>query len=51
MLAWLRECVAGICVWKKIDQMKDNNDTQNWNKFVKEVKTVFSDKSKVVDAK
>jgi len=31
--------------------MKDNNDTQNWNKFVKEVKTVFSDKSKVVDAK
>jgi len=36
---------------KKINQIEDNNNTQDWDKFVKEFKTVFSNKSKVVDAK
>ena len=36
---------------KKINQIKDNNNIQDWDKFVKEVKTVFSNKSKAVDAK
>ena len=35
---------------KKIDQIEEENDTQNWNKFVKEVKIAFSNKSKAADA-
>ena len=31
--------------------MKKEEDTQNQNKFIREIKTVFSDKSKTVDAK
>jgi len=31
--------------------MKEKDNIQDWNKFIKEVKTVFSDKSKTVDAK
>ena len=50
MLAQLREGIAEIYVQKKIDQMEDDNNIQNWNKFVKEVKTAFSNKSKVADA-
>ena len=50
MLAQLREGIAEVYVQKKIDQMEDDNNIQNWNKFVKEVKTAFSNKSKVVDA-
>jgi len=30
--------------------MKEEDNTQDWNKFVKEVKTTFSNKSKTVDA-
>jgi len=30
--------------------MEDDEDTQNWDEFVKELKTMFSDKSKAVDA-
>jgi len=51
VLAQLREGIVEIYVQKKIDQMKDDDDIQNWDKFVKEVKTAFSNKSKVADAK
>jgi len=30
--------------------MEDDEDTQNWDEFVKELKIMFSDKSKAVDA-
>jgi len=30
--------------------MEDDEDTQNWDEFVKKLKTMFSDKSKAVDA-
>jgi len=50
VLAWLREGVAGIYVQKKIDELEDTEDTQNWEEFVREIKTAFSDKSKAADA-
>jgi len=36
---------------KKIDQIEEENDIQDWNEFVKEVKIAFSDKNKAVDTK
>ena len=51
VLAQLREDIKRIYAQKKIDQMKEEDNTQDWNKFVKEVKTAFSNKSKTVDAK
>jgi len=38
-------------VQKKINKLEDTEDTQNWEEFVKEIKTAFSNKSKAVDAK
>jgi len=50
ILAHLRGDVAGIYTQKKLDELDEDNDTQNWNEFVKELKTTFSDKSKAADA-
>ena len=49
VLAQLREGVVGIYAQKKIDELEDTNDTQSWEEFVEEIKTAFSDKSKVAD--
>jgi len=51
ILARLRGGVAGIYTQKKLDELDEDNDTQDWDKFVKELKTTFSDKSKAADAK
>jgi len=29
--------------------MEEENDTQDWNEFIKKVKTMFSNKSKIID--
>jgi len=50
ILARLRGGVAGIYAQKKLDELDEENDTQDWDDFVKEIKTTFSDKSKVADA-
>ena len=50
ILAQFRGGVAETYIQKKIDQIKEEGDIQNWEKFVKEVKTAFSDKSKAADA-
>ena len=50
ILACLRGGVAGIYAQKKLDEIDEDNDTQDWNNFVKEIKTMFSNKSKVADA-
>ena len=50
ILARLRGDVAGIYTQKKLDELDEDNDTQNWDDFVKELKTMFSDKSKAADA-
>ena len=51
ILARLRGGVAGIYAQKKLDKLDEDNDTQDWDDFVKELKTTFSDKSKTADAK
>jgi len=50
ILACLRGGVAGIYAQKKLDEFDEDNDTQDWDEFVKEFKTTFSDKSKAADA-
>ena len=50
ILARLREGVAGIYAQKKLDELDKELGTQDWNDFVKEIKTTFSDKSKAADA-
>jgi len=40
-----------IYTQKKLDELDEDNDTQDWDDFVKELKTTFSDKSKAADAK
>ncbi len=50
ILARLRGGIVGIYVQKKLDELDEDNDTQDWDKFVKELKTTFSDKSKAADA-
>ena len=51
ILACLREGVTGIYIQKKLDKLDKELGTQDWEDFVKEIKTMFSDKMKVVDAK
>jgi len=50
ILACPRGGVAGIYVQKKLDELDEDNDTQYWDDFIKEIKTTFSDKSKAADA-
>jgi len=51
ILAYLREGVVGIYAQKKLDELDKELGTQNWEEFVKEIKTTFSDKTKAADAK
>ena len=48
ILARLRGGVVGIYAQKKLNELDEN--TQNWDDFVKEIKTIFSDKFKAADA-
>jgi len=41
---------VGIYAQKKLDKLDEELGTQDWDDFVKEVKTTFSDKSKAADA-
>ena len=50
ILACLRGGVAGIYAQKKLNELDDENNIQDWNNFIKEMKTMFSDKSKTADA-
>jgi len=51
ILAHLRGGVAGIYVQRKLDKLDEELEIQDWNNFVKEIKTTFSDKIKAADAK
>jgi len=44
ILACLRGGVAGIYTQRKLDELDKELGTQDWNNFVKEIKTMFSDK-------
>ena len=50
ILACLRGDVAGIYAQKKLNELDEDNNTQDWDNFVKELKTTFSNKSKAADA-
>jgi len=50
ILACLRGGVAGIYVQKKLDELDKELGTQDWEEFVKEIKTMFSNKTKAADA-
>ena len=51
ILAYLREGVAEIYTQKKLDELDKETRTQDWDNFMKEIKIMFSDKTKAVDAK
>jgi len=51
ILACLRGGIAGIYTQKKLDKLDKELGTQDWDDFIKEIKTMFSDKSKAADAK
>jgi len=51
ILACLRGGVVGIYVQQKLDELDKELGTQDWDDFVKEIKTTFSDKMKAADAK
>ena len=40
----------GIYAQKKLNELDEETDTQNWEEFVWEIKNIFSDKTKAVDA-
>ena len=50
ILARLRGGVVKIYAQKKLNEFDEDNDIQDWDDFVKEIKTTFSDKSKAADA-
>ena len=51
ILACLRGGVAGIYAQKKLNELDEDTDIQNWKDFVWEIKNTFSDKTKTADAK
>ena len=50
ILAHLREDVADIYAQRKLNELDKETRTQDWENFVQEIKTTFSDKTKTVDA-
>ena len=50
ILAHLRGGVVEIYAQKKLKELNEDNDTQDWDDFVKEIKNTFSNKSKAADA-
>ena len=51
IFAHLRGNVAGIYAQRKLNKLDKELETQDWDEFVKELKTTFSDKTKAADAK
>jgi len=49
ILACLRGGVAGIYAQQKLDELDKGLETQDWDNFVKEIKTTFSNKMKAAD--
>ena len=41
----------GIYAQKKLNELDEDNNTQDWDDFIKEIKTMFSNKSKAADTK
>ena len=50
ILAHLRGGIAGIHAQRKLDKLDKELGTQDWEEFIKEIKTIFSNKTKAEDA-
>ena len=50
ILAYLREGVVGMHAQRKLDKLDEKLEIQNWDKFIKKLKIIFSNKTKVADA-
>jgi len=50
ILAHLREGIVGIYTQRKLDELDEELGTQDWDDFIKEIKTTFSNKTKAADA-
>ena len=51
ILAHLRRGVVGIYAQRKLNELDKETRTQDWEEFVQEIKTTFSDKMKAADTK
>ena len=51
ILAHLRGGVVGIYTQRKLNELDKETRTQDWEEFVQEIKTTFSDKMKAADTK
>jgi len=51
ILACLRGGVVGIYAQRKLNELDEETGTQDWEEFVWEIKTMFSNKIKAADAK
>jgi len=51
ILARLRGGVVGIYIQQKLNELDEELGTQDWDDFMKEIKTTFNDKMKAADAK
>ena len=51
ILAYLRGGIVGIYTQRKLDKLDEELGIQDWDKFVKEIKMTFSNKTKAADAK
>ena len=50
ILAHLRGGIAGIYAQRKLNELDEETGTQDWEDFIWEIKTTFSDKTKAADA-
>ena len=50
ILACLREGIASIYTQRKLNELDKETRIQDWEEFVWEIKTMFSNKTKVADA-
>ena len=50
ILAHLRGSIAEIYTQKKLDELNNEEESQNWKEFIQEIKNIFSDKIKAADA-
>jgi len=51
ILACLRGDIAEIYAQKKLDELDKELEIQDWDDFVKEIKMIFSNKTRAADAK
>ena len=50
ILACLRGDIASIYAQRKLNELDKETRTQDWEEFVREIKTTFSNKTKTADA-